>query len=103
MSKVLVIDADKRPQNPIHPAQARQMLRNKKAAVFRRFPFTIILKEPRPDTSSSPLRIKIDRSAKHTGIVIVIVEGKKLKTSKEVILNVSEKDAIFHYRDSIDS
>ncbi|MDJ0799486.1 MAG: RRXRR domain-containing protein [Calothrix sp. MO_167.B12] len=37
MSKVFVIDSEKSPAIPIHPAQARQLLRNKKAAVFRRF------------------------------------------------------------------
>jgi hypothetical protein len=28
---------------PCHPARARELLREGKAAVFRRFPFTIIL------------------------------------------------------------
>jgi hypothetical protein len=37
MCKVLVIDANKRPLNPIHSAQVRQLLRNGKAAIFRRF------------------------------------------------------------------
>ncbi len=71
MSKVLVIDTDKKPLNPIHPAQARQLLRNGKAAIFRIFPFTLILKESRPDTDAQPLRIKIDPGAKFTGIAIV--------------------------------
>ena len=71
MSKVLVIDTEKRPLNPIHPAQARQLLRNKKAAVFRCFPFTIILKESHSLVSVDPLRIKIDPGAKYSGIAIV--------------------------------
>ncbi len=71
MSKILLIDTDKRPQDPIHPAQARQLLRNGKAAIFRRFPFTLILKESHPDASVQPLRIKIDPGAKHTGIAII--------------------------------
>jgi 5-methylcytosine-specific restriction endonuclease McrA len=33
MCKVFVLDTDKRQLDPIHPAQARQLLRNKKAAV----------------------------------------------------------------------
>ncbi len=49
MCKILVIDQDFRPLNPIHPARARQMLRNKKAAIFRRFPFTLILKKSHPE------------------------------------------------------
>ena len=71
MSKVFVIDSEKRPLNPIHPAQARQLLRNKKAAVFRRFPFTLIIKESRPDSPVSPIRLKIDPGAKYTGIALV--------------------------------
>lgn len=71
MSKVFVVDTDKRPLDPIHPAQARQLLRNKKAAIFRRFPFTLILKESRPDSLVQPLRIKIDPGAKTTGISLV--------------------------------
>ncbi len=71
MSKVLVIDTDKRSQNPIHPAQARQLLNNGKAAIFRKFPFTIILKKSRPDTSVEPLRIKIDPGSKTTGFALV--------------------------------
>ncbi|BBD69892.1 HNH endonuclease [Nostoc commune NIES-4072] len=71
MSKVFVIDQNKRPLDPIHSAQARQLLRNKKAAVFRQFPFTIILKESRLDSPISALRLKIDPGAKHTGIALV--------------------------------
>lgn len=71
MCKVFVIDTEKRPLNPIHRAQARQLLRNKKAAVFRRFPFTLIFKESRPNSPVSPLRLKLDPGAKTTGIVLV--------------------------------
>ena len=71
MSKVFVIDTEKRPLDPIHPAQARQLLRNGKAAIFRKFPFTLILKESSPDTPVQTLRIKIDPGAKTTGIAIV--------------------------------
>jgi 5-methylcytosine-specific restriction endonuclease McrA len=71
MSKVFVLDTDKRPLNPIHPATARQLLRNQKAAVLRKFPFTIILKESCPEIPRQPLRIKIDPGSKTTGIAIV--------------------------------
>ncbi len=71
MSKVFIIDSEKRPLDPIHPAQARQLLRNKKAAVYRRFPFTLIIKETRPDSLVQPIRLKIDPGAKHTGIALV--------------------------------
>ncbi len=71
MSKILVIDQDKRPLNPIHPAEARQLLSHNKAAIFRRFPFTLILKESNSDSTVSELRLKIDPGAKHTGIALV--------------------------------
>lgn len=71
MSKVFVIDTNKNPLNPIHPAQARQLLNNQKAAIFRKFPFTIILKELRQNVPVEPLRIKIDPGSKMTGIALV--------------------------------
>ncbi len=71
MSKVFILDREKRPLDPIHPATARQLLRNGKAAVFRKFPFTIILKEARPNATVQPLRLKIDPGAKTTGLALV--------------------------------
>lgn len=71
MSKIFVIDQNKRPLDPIHPARARQLLRNKKAAIYRQFPFTLILKESRSESSVSLNRLKIDPGAKHTGITLV--------------------------------
>jgi 5-methylcytosine-specific restriction endonuclease McrA len=71
VSKVFVIDTNKKPLNPIHPAQARQLLRNGHAAVFKRFPFTIVLKEACPDAPVQPLRIKIDPGSQKTGIALV--------------------------------
>ena len=43
MSHVLVIDTHTQPCAPVHPAQARKLLSSGQAAVWRRFPFTIIL------------------------------------------------------------
>ncbi len=71
MSKVFVLDTEKRPLDPIHPATARQLLRNGKAVVFRKFPFTIILKEIFTEKSVQPLRLKIDPGAKTTGLALV--------------------------------
>jgi hypothetical protein len=71
MSKVFVLDTEKRPLDPINPAQARQLLRNKKAAIFRQFPFTIILKKSCPDSPVSSLRLKIDPGAKFTGMALI--------------------------------
>ena len=79
MSKIFVIDTNKQPLQPCHPARARQLLKKGKAAVYRRYPFTIILKYAvsEPDTNlavktaSGPLRLKIDPGSKTTGLAIV--------------------------------
>lgn len=46
-------------------------MRNEKATVYRRFPFTIILKESRFEAPVEPLRIKIDPDSKTTGLALV--------------------------------
>lgn len=71
MSKVFVLDTHKQPLNPVHPGRARILLSAGKAAVYRRFPFTIILKGAVEDPKLEPLRIKIDPGANTTGIAIV--------------------------------
>lgn len=71
MSKVFVLDTNKQPLNPIHPGRARMLLSQGKAAVFRRYPFTLILKEEVPNPDVEPLRIKIDPGAKTTGLALV--------------------------------
>ena len=71
MSKVFVIDAAYQPLIPCNPARARILLHQQKAAVFRRFPFTIILKHTVPDAQNLPLRLKLDPGSKTTGVGIV--------------------------------
>ncbi len=44
MSFVFVVDADKRPHTPVRPGTARWLLSHQKAAVWRHFPFTLMLK-----------------------------------------------------------
>ncbi len=68
---VFVIDTEKRPLDPVHPGQARRLLKAGKAAVYRRFPFTIILKRSVPEAEPQPCQLKIDPGAVTTGIAIV--------------------------------
>lgn len=70
MSYVLVLDTNKQPCDPVHPAQARKFLSNGQAAVWRRFPFTIILKMP-ASQPAHPLRLKLDPGSRTTGIAVV--------------------------------
>jgi 5-methylcytosine-specific restriction endonuclease McrA len=71
MSKVFVLNTNQQPLNPVHPGRARILLSTGKAAVYRRFPFTIILKAAVENPKLEPLRIKIDPGANTTGIAIV--------------------------------
>lgn len=68
--KVFVLDTNKRPQDPVHPAEARFLLNEQKAAVYRKYPFTIILKETSKQQPEK-LRLKIDPGSRITGIAIV--------------------------------
>ena len=69
-NSVFVLDTNKKPCNPVHPAVARKLLTEGKAAVLRRYPFTIIYLEESKDELKE-LRVKIDPGAKTTGLAIV--------------------------------
>ena len=56
---------------PCHPARARRLLKQKKAAVYRLKPFTIILFN-REGGKTQHVLLKIDPGSKTTGIAIVI-------------------------------
>ena len=71
MSKVFVLDTNKQPLNPVHAGTARILLNKGKAAVFKRYPFTIILKAAIAKPQVHPLRIKIDPGSQTTGSALV--------------------------------
>jgi 5-methylcytosine-specific restriction endonuclease McrA len=66
---VFLIDTNKKPCNPVHPGAARRLLKSGKAAVFRRFPFTLILKTELLEPVSE-IQLKIDPGSKTTGIAL---------------------------------
>lgn len=69
---VFVLDSNRKPLDPCHPARARNLLKAGKAAVFRRYPFTIILKERRvADSTTHAHRVKIDPGSRVRGIAVV--------------------------------
>ncbi|MGK7900726.1 MAG: RNA-guided endonuclease IscB [Hormoscilla sp.] len=70
-NSVFVLDANKQPLSPTHPARARKLLKQGKAAVFRTYPFTIILRKTVGEPANEPHRIKLDPGAKVTGIALV--------------------------------
>jgi 5-methylcytosine-specific restriction endonuclease McrA len=71
MSQVFVVDTAKRPLDPVHPGRARLLLKEGKAAVYRRFPFTLILKIEIKEPEVQPLRIKLDPGSRACGIAVV--------------------------------
>ena len=71
MSYVFVVDQQRHPRDPLHPGRARMLLTSGRAAVLRRYPFTIILKAAEPDAQQVLLRLKIDPGSRTTGIAVV--------------------------------
>jgi 5-methylcytosine-specific restriction endonuclease McrA len=71
MSWVFVLDTEHRPLAPVHPGNARWLLTQGRAAVWRRYPFTIILKRGVPEAQPKALRVKIDPGSKTTGLAVV--------------------------------
>jgi len=47
------------------------LLKAGKAAVLRRFPFVLILRDARPEAVGEPLRLKLDPGSKTTGLAVV--------------------------------
>ncbi len=70
MQHVLVIDKNKMFLMPCHPARARELLRKGKAAVYKRCPFSIILKE-KSGGDVQDLELKLDPGSKTTTIALV--------------------------------
>ena len=67
---VLVLDTNKKRLAPCTPGMARSLLKAGKAAVFRKYPFTIILNKEVDDAPLS-CKLKIDPGSKTTGLAIL--------------------------------
>lgn len=69
---VFVLDTNRKPLSPCHEAVARKLLKQGKAAIFKRYPFTIILNKSVDNTDNKQeYRLKIDYGSKHTGLAIL--------------------------------
>ncbi len=84
MSRILVVDPDRRPLMPTTPARARILLKCRKAAILRRFPLVLILKDARPDAVIEPLHVKIDPGSQTSGIAVVHDERGEVVWAAEV-------------------
>lgn len=78
---VFVIDTNKKPLTPCRPITARKLLSAGKAAVFRRFPFVIILKKEVTQTPL-PVTLKLDPGSQTTGIALL--QGNKVIWAAEL-------------------
>lgn len=95
---VFLIDQNKTPLNPVHPSQARKLLDSGKAAVFRRYPFTLILKRVIENPNIYPLTLKIDPGSKFTGIALVTSRGDVIWGMELQHRGQQIKDALEHRR-----
>lgn len=68
---VFVLDTNKQPLHPCHPARARKLLRYGKAAVYIVQPFTIILNRVVDEPPDKEYRVKFDYGSRHTGVAIL--------------------------------
>ncbi len=67
---VLVIDTNQKPLTPCSPGTARRLLNAGKAAVFRQYPFTIVLKKA-VESDLESCELKIDPGSKTTGLALL--------------------------------
>ena len=95
---VFLIDSNKTPLNPVHPAQARKLLDSGKAAVFQCYPFTLILKRVIENPNLYPLTLKIDPGSKFTGIALVTNQGNVVWAMELQHRGQQIKDALLHRR-----
>lgn len=72
-SMVFVLDTNRKPLSPCHPAVARKLLKEGKAKIFKKYPFTIILNKEVKDEEENKqeYRLKIDYGSKNTGLAIL--------------------------------
>lgn len=76
MQNVFVLSSDCKPLDPCPPARARQMLTAGRAAVLRRYPFTILLKDRTAAESVTHAHaVKMDPGSQTTGIAITNESG----------------------------
>ena len=68
--RVFVLSNNRKPLMPCSPKRARLLLEKKEAAVFRCYPFTIILNN-REDGNLQETELKLDPGSKTSGVAIV--------------------------------
>jgi 5-methylcytosine-specific restriction endonuclease McrA len=73
---VFVLDTQYRVLSPCKPSVADRLCEAGKAAVYRRYPYTIILKKEVADATPEPIELKIDPGSRVTGLALK--QGNKI-------------------------
>lgn len=111
MQHVFVLNPDHSAAMPCTPKRARKMLEGGRAAVYRRYPFTIILKQEPSGRVTQPLALKIDPGSQTTGLALVLdgetgkqcIWGAELQHRERLIHKAMVKrSAVRHARRSRD-
>ncbi|MBD2361857.1 HNH endonuclease [Anabaena minutissima FACHB-250] len=69
---VFVLDKNKQPLDPCHPARARELLKKGRVAVYKCYPFTILIKDRELEHSvTHSHRVKIDPGSRITGMTVL--------------------------------
>ena len=85
MQYVFVFDKNKKPLDPCHPARARQIHKEKRATVFRRYPFMILLKgRELKESVTYAHQVKFDPGSRTTGIALVREGDEKVLWASEL-------------------
>lgn len=89
------MDKNRKPLMPCHWSRAKKLLKKGRAAVFRTYPFTIIMKDRTLEESEvQPVLVKIDPGSKGTGIAVVRVTPE----DEHVVLCLAE---VHHRKEQI--
>jgi hypothetical protein len=100
---VFVVDTNGQPLNPVPPGQARRLLKHRLAAIYRRYPFTHVLKYTVSVPKIQPHQLKIDPGSKVSGLAIVrddkVIWGAELTHRGQQIRNdLESRRAIRRHR-----
>jgi len=100
---VFVVDTNGQPLNPVPPGQARRLLKQRLVAIYRRYPFTIVLKYTVSFPKIQPYQLKIDPGSKVSGLAIVrddkVIWGAELTHRGQQIKNdLESRRAIRRHR-----
>ena len=71
MQRVFVVDPHRQPLTPCRPARARILLTQNRAVIYKRYPFTILLRQAPTALRTPTLRLKIDPGSRVTGLALV--------------------------------